>query len=74
MVARYDDPDFSKRYDLVVADGTDPVVAMRQATAAAWNREYVESGAPPLTKYTQTDPHIIRMAEVYGVIVKQTGS
>jgi hypothetical protein len=57
-----------------VADGTDPTAAKRQVTAAAWNREYVESGAGPLTKYAVGDVHIIRMAEVHGRVVKATGS
>jgi hypothetical protein len=70
MLVRYNDPEFSKRYDLTVADGSDPVASRRQVTANAWNAEYkdVRSGGP-LTKYLVTDAHIIRMADLYAKVV-----
>lgn len=74
MLVRYDDPEFSKRYDLVVADGTDQTAAFQQVAAVAWNREYAVTPNAPLSKYLVTDAHIIRMAEVHGRLVKLTGS
>jgi hypothetical protein len=67
VIIRYDDPEFSRRHDLVIADGSDAaaiLAAKRTVTATAWNREYV-AGPSPLTKYTAADPHIIRMAEIH---------
>lgn len=74
MLVRYDDPEFSRYYDLVVADGSDQTLAKRQVAALAWNREYVVSNAPAGTKYTATDPHIIDMADLYSSVEKVTGS
>jgi hypothetical protein len=71
MIVRYDDPEFSRRHDLVIADGSDAaaiLAAKRTVTATAWNREYV-AGASPLTKYTSSDPHVIRMAELHARVV-----
>lgn len=68
MIVRYDDPEFSRRYDVTLANGTATVTAQRQAAAYAWNHEYAPSAAP-LTKYVETDPHIIRMADLWARVV-----
>lgn len=68
MIVRYDDPEFSKRYDVTVADGTPLATARSTAAAYAWNREYAPSTSP-LTKYTPTDPHAVRMGELFADVV-----
>ncbi|HTE59512.1 MAG TPA: hypothetical protein VK631_04125 [Solirubrobacteraceae bacterium] len=62
----YDDPDFSKRYQLVTATG-DTLVARREVTALAWNAEYAHPSAP-LTKHLVTDPHIVSMADRFAKV------
>jgi hypothetical protein len=57
---RYDDPDFSKRYDLVTASTGD--TGKREVAALAMNREWATSAAP-LSKYTTAHPVVIRGAE-----------
>lgn len=70
MLVRYDDPEFSKRYDLTVADGSDALATRRQVTANAWNAEYKDTHTGgPLTKYLVSDPHIIRMADLFARVV-----
>jgi hypothetical protein len=68
ILVRYDDPEFSKRYDLSVTDTTDPLLARREAAANAWNREFAPSTAP-LSKYKATDAHIVRMADLYSRVI-----
>jgi hypothetical protein len=68
VIVRYDDPEFSKRYDVTVADGTPLATARATAAAFAWNREYAPSESP-LSKYTATDPHAVRMGELHSRVV-----
>jgi hypothetical protein len=68
VIVRYDDPEFSKRYDVTVADGTALATAKATAAAYAWNREYAVSTSP-LTKYTVSDPHVVRMGDLFARVV-----
>lgn len=61
---RYDDPEFSQRYDLTSSSAQ--ATALLEVTALAWNREYSDVAS---AKYTTTDPHIVDMAALYARVL-----